>query len=128
MDLEKLMASITHDLTPKRVFGEPIERDGVMLVPVASVRGGGGAGSGGREGEEGTGGGGGISAKGLGVYVVRDGTVSWQPALDVTKLAVGSQVFTLALVLVLRSILRHRAAATVEAAPARRLASVLRHR
>ena len=106
--MEKLLSSITDDLTPKRVFGEPIERDGVMLIPVASVRGGGGGGSGGRAGEEGTGGGGGITAKGLGVYVVKDGNVSWQPALDVMKLAIGSQVFTLALVLVLRSILRRR--------------------
>jgi uncharacterized spore protein YtfJ len=47
MDVEKLLSRITDDLTPKRVFGEPIERDGVMLVPVARVRGGAGGGSGG---------------------------------------------------------------------------------
>ena len=108
MDVEKLMSTITGDLTPKRVFGEPIERDGVVLVPVASVRGGAGGGSGGRDGEEGTGGGGGVTARGLGVFVVKDGTVSWQPALDVAKLAVAGQVFALAFMLVLRSILRRR--------------------
>jgi uncharacterized spore protein YtfJ len=108
MDVEKLMSRITDDLTPRRVFGEPIERGGVLLVPVARVRGGAGGGSGGRDGEEGTGGGGGLDAKGLGVFVVKDGDVSWQPALDVTKLAVGGQVFALVLLLVVRSILRHR--------------------
>ena len=108
MDIEQLLSRVTDDLTAKRVFGEPIERDGVMVVPVASVRGGAGGGNGGPKGEEGTGGGGGVSARGLGVYVVKDGNVSWQPALDVTKLAIGGQVFALAFMLVVRSILRHR--------------------
>lgn len=106
MDVEQLLSRITEDLTPRRVFGAPIESDGVMLVPVARVRGGAGGGSGGREGEEGTGGGGGIDAKGLGVFVVKDGNVSWQPALDVTKLAIGGQLFALVFLLVVRSIVR----------------------
>lgn len=110
MDVEKLMSKITDDLTPTRVFGQPIERDGIMLVPVAQVRGGAGGGSGGREGDEATGGGGGIDAKGLGVFVVKDGNVSWQPALDVTKVAVGAQVAALVLILALRSILLRRPA------------------
>jgi uncharacterized spore protein YtfJ len=110
MDVEKLLSRITDDLTPRRVFGEPIERDGVMLVPVARVRGGAGGGSGGPPGEEGTGGGGGIDATGLGVFVVKDGKVTWQPAVDVTKLAIGGQLFALVLILVVRSILRRRPA------------------
>jgi uncharacterized spore protein YtfJ len=110
MDVDKLLWRITADLTPKRVFGEPIERDGVMLVPVARVRGGAGGGSGGPPGEEGTGGGGGIDATGLGVFVVKDGKVTWQPAVDVTKLAIGGQLFALVFILVVRSILRRRPA------------------
>lgn len=110
MDVEKLLSRITDDLTPKRVFGEPIERDGVMLVPVARVRGGAGGGSGGPPGEEGTGGGGGIDATDLGVFVVKDGKVTWQPAVDVTKLAIGGQLFALVFILVVRSILRRRPA------------------
>src|SRR5688572_28564646 len=108
MDVQHLLSRITEDLTPKRVFGEPIERDGVMLVPVARVRGGAGGGSGGRDGEEGNGGGGGIDAKGLGVFVVKDGKVTWQPAVDVTKIAVSSQLLALAFLLVVRSALRRR--------------------
>lgn len=108
MDVDQLLSRITDDLTPKRVFGEPISQDGVMLVPVARVRGGAGAGSGGHEGEEGTGGGAGLDAKGLGVFVVKEGKVSWQPAVDVTRIAIGGQVFALVLVLAIRSILRRR--------------------
>ena len=108
MDVQQLLSRITDDLTPKRVFGEPISQDGVMLVPVARVRGGAGGGSGGPEGEQGTGGGGGIDAKGLGVFVVKDGKVTWQPAVDVTRLAIGGQVFALVLLLVIRSIIRRR--------------------
>ena len=108
MDVQELLSKITDDLTPRRVFGEPIERDGVMLVPVARVGAGAGGGSGGRNGEEGNGGGGGIDAKGLGVFVVKDGKVTWQPAVDVTKIAVSSQLLVLAFLLVVRSALRRR--------------------
>jgi hypothetical protein len=36
--------------------------------------------------------------------------VTWQPAVDVTKLAIGGQLFALVLILVVRSILRRRPA------------------
>ena len=39
--------------TVRRVYGEPIERDGLLLVPAATLSGGAGAGTGeGRKGEE----------------------------------------------------------------------------
>lgn len=83
-------------LTVKRVFGDPYEVDGVMVIPVASVRGGGGGGVGtGAEGEStgsGSGVGYGLSARPLGVYVVRNGTVTWQPAVDEMRLRIGSLV------------------------------------
>jgi uncharacterized spore protein YtfJ len=46
------------------VFGEPVERDGLTVIPVARARFGfgGGGGAGGREGQEGSGGGGGGGA------------------------------------------------------------------
>ncbi|WP_406830275.1 hypothetical protein ABEG17_14930 [Pedococcus sp. KACC 23699] len=108
MDVDQLLSQITDDLTPRKVFGEPIERDGVMLVPVARVRGGAGGGSGGRDGDEGSGGGGGMDAKGLGVFVVKDGNVSWQPAVDVTRLAIGGQVVAVVAALVIALVLRPR--------------------
>ena len=46
------------------VFGDPVEREGITVIPVAKARFGfgGGGGAGGREGEEGSGGGGGGGA------------------------------------------------------------------
>lgn len=72
----------------------------VTLVPVASVMGGSGAGTGGGEagreaGERtgyGSGGGFGVRVRPLGVYVVRDGRVDWQPALDLGRVIAGGQV------------------------------------
>jgi uncharacterized spore protein YtfJ len=72
-------------LTVKRVYGDPVERDGVTVIPAAAVRGG--AGGGGEGAENGSGGGGfGIVARPIGAYVIRDGTVSWRPAIDANRL------------------------------------------
>ena len=72
-------------VTVKRVYGDPVERDGVTVIPAAAVRGG--AGGGGEGGESGSGGGGfGIVARPVGAYVIRDGTVSWRPAIDANRL------------------------------------------
>jgi hypothetical protein len=68
-----------------RVFGEAYERDGALLIPVASVRGGGGGGGGGQGDQVGEGGGFGLTATPVGVYIVKDGTTSWKPAWDINK-------------------------------------------
>jgi len=83
MEIEKLFAKIGDSLTVKRVFGEPIERDGVTVIPVARVSGGWGGGTGqDEEGSKGTGGGDGMSAKPAGVFTIRDGRVKWMPSVD----------------------------------------------
>jgi hypothetical protein len=43
-----------------------------------------------------------------GAYVIRNGEVSWQPAVDVTRIALGGQVVAVVLLLVVRSALRRR--------------------
>jgi uncharacterized spore protein YtfJ len=113
-------------LTVRRVFGEAYVSGDTTVIPVAKVMGGsgGGYGAGGRPqhersgtapaaatGEsgqtsadsavEGEGGGGGfaVRAKPAGVYVVRDGSVQWQPALDVNRLALGGQLLVAVAVL-----------------------------
>ena len=76
MDPNELMQQARDALTVKRVFGEPYERDGVTVIPAASIRGGAGGGRG--EGEapdgsgsgSGSGGGFGLTAKPAGVYVI----------------------------------------------------------
>lgn len=109
MDVEKFLSQISDSATVTRVFGEPIERDGALVVPVARVRAGGGGGSGtGPENESsGVGGGGGFDASPAGVYVIKDGDAQWRPAVDVNRIVLGGQVMAVLVVLVLRSVLRH---------------------
>jgi uncharacterized spore protein YtfJ len=79
-------------------------------VPAARIRGGagGGNGPGSTEEETGSGGGAGLNAQPAGVFVVKNGSVSWQPALDVTRIVIGGQLVAVVVALVLRSILRRR--------------------
>jgi uncharacterized spore protein YtfJ len=80
-----LLTTIRETLTARRVFGEPIERDGVVVIPAAVVYGGGGGGVGVPQGD---GGGFGLLARPTGAFVVKDGTARWVPALDVNRLGV----------------------------------------
>jgi uncharacterized spore protein YtfJ len=97
-------------LTVKRVFGDPFERNGVTLIPVASVRGtAGGGGGGDSEGNGGTGGGFGISARPVGAFVVRGDDVSWRPAYDATRVALIGELVAMVGLLTLRSVLKRRA-------------------
>lgn len=84
MKVDEVLGGVRDAMTVKRVFGEPYERDGVTVIPVATVSGGGGGGG----DNVGNGGGGfGLGARAIGAYVIRNGEVSWQPAFDVGRLA-----------------------------------------
>jgi len=101
-------------LTVKRAFGDPYELDGAMVIPVAAVRGGGGGGGG--EGDatdgQGTGSGGGmgfgVNVRPVGVFVTRDGAVTWVPSVDVMRIVFGGQLVVVAGILVLGRVLTHR--------------------
>jgi uncharacterized spore protein YtfJ len=114
MDVQQLLSKVTDNLTVGRVFGEPIQHGDILIVPVARIRGGAGGGSGTGTGAgasndvSNSGGGGGFDAKPAGVFVLKGGSVSWQPALDVTRIVIGGQVVAVVLALVVRSILRRR--------------------
>lgn len=88
MDVQETIAKARDAITVKRVYGEPYERDGVTVIPAAVVAGGGGGGSGeGPDpGQRGGGSGFGLGARPVGAYVIRDGAVSWEPAVDVTRI------------------------------------------
>ena len=83
-------------MSVNRVVGDPIEVEGTTLIPVARIAGGGGGGGGeGTDGEESGGGFGtgfGLSARGLGMYEVQDGSLVWKPAVDVDRAIRGGQV------------------------------------
>jgi uncharacterized spore protein YtfJ len=110
MDVKELLSQVTDNLTVGRVFGEPIRQGDVVIVPVARIRGGAGGGGGidAEKGGEGSGGGGGFEAVPAGVYVIKDESVSWRPAVDVTRIVIGGQLVAVVVALVLRSILRRR--------------------
>jgi uncharacterized spore protein YtfJ len=92
---------MVQNTTAEKVYGTPITQEGVTVLPVAKVSGGGGGGSGtgpGENGQEagGTGGGLGLTAKPLGVFVIRDSRVSWRPAVDVNKAILGGMAVMVA--------------------------------
>lgn len=124
MDVQELLAQARDSMTVSKVFGEPIERDGVVVIPVAKVVGGAGAGGGtspavpgaatseGEVGaaaagpESGFGAGYGLRATPAGVYVIRDGRVTWEPSVDTGMLAVQRTLVILIAILAARSIIK----------------------
>jgi uncharacterized spore protein YtfJ len=80
---QELLANASHGVSASQVFGEPYERDGVTVIPVARVVGGGG---GGYAREEGSGSGYGLIAEPVGAYVITNGSVKWEPAVNVNKI------------------------------------------
>jgi uncharacterized spore protein YtfJ len=93
-------------LTVRRVFGDPIERDGVTIIPAAKVRGGGGGGGGEGPDGRGSGGGFGVSATPAGAYVIKNGNVRWEPALDLGRTIFMGQMVGIVFLLTLRSIVK----------------------
>jgi uncharacterized spore protein YtfJ len=112
MDVSELLAKTRDELTVRRVYGDPVERDGTTVIPVARVRGGGGGGTGekaatGEKGQEsGSGGGFGVDAAPVGVYVIRNGTVKWQPAIDVNRVILGGQIVAVIALFTLRALIK----------------------
>jgi uncharacterized spore protein YtfJ len=103
--IQELIRRTIEGMQARQVYGEPIERDGALFVPAAKVRGGGGSGG----DTEGNGGGGfGLTARPAGMFVIRDGTTTWQPALDLNRVILGGQIVAIVALLVLRSILKRR--------------------
>jgi uncharacterized spore protein YtfJ len=103
-----------------RVFGEPVERDGVVVIPAATVIGGGGGGesdggppetgkgsdkSQASAARAGSGMGFGLIAWPSGAIEIRDGHAKWRPAMDVNRLLIAAMFFGL---LALRTILKTR--------------------
>ncbi len=87
MKLDELMTQAQDAITVKKVFGEPYDKGGVTVITAASVAGGVGGGGGSDEhGQSGQGGGYGVAARPAGVYLIKDGTVAWRPAVDVNRL------------------------------------------
>jgi uncharacterized spore protein YtfJ len=81
-NVDELLKGARDAIHVKRVYGDPVESDGVTVVPAAVVRGGGG---GGGDAEHNGGGGFGLQARPVGAWVIRDGEATWKPALDLNR-------------------------------------------
>ena len=108
--LERLANRIGGRIRVKMIFGEPVEKDGVTVIPVARARWGLGSGSdsGGNQMGEGisAGGGGGVSVSPAGYVEVRDGRARFHPIYNpanVAQIIVASGIVG---VLVLRAVRR----------------------
>jgi uncharacterized spore protein YtfJ len=112
MELERISHVIEQArdaLTVRRVYGDPIERDGTVVIPAAAVAGGAGGGGGTDErGNSGGGSGFGLRARPVGAFVIRDGNVRWEPVIDRERQVAINAALAAGALLVLRSVLRGR--------------------
>jgi uncharacterized spore protein YtfJ len=109
MEVQEVLSQVRDAATAKRVYGEPYERNGVVVITASRVRGV--AGGGGGEGDQldkgkgsGFGVGFGLGAAPVGAYVIRGEEVEWRPAIDATSLMLRLQgVLIVALLALLRA-------------------------
>lgn len=110
MKITELMANVTDRFEAKVVFAEAVEKDGVTVIPAAKVIGGGGGGNGeDKRGQRGEGGGLGLVARPVGAFVIRDGQVTWQPAVDVNRVIATFAAVIITAAVVVGRILRTQA-------------------
>ena len=106
MQAEELISGARDVVSVKRVYGDPYEKNGLTVIPAASVRAGGRGGMGESEGGASGGRGGfGLMARPSGAWIVEDGDVTWKPAIDVNRIVLGGQVIALTAILVTGGIL-----------------------
>jgi uncharacterized spore protein YtfJ len=60
------------------IFAEPVERDGITVIPVAKAQWGFGGGVGRRKDEDGAGGGGGVQVKPVGFIEIKNGAAEFR--------------------------------------------------
>src|SRR2546421_12164004 len=88
MNVNEVVAQARDAITVKRVFGDPYEKDGITIIPAASVSGGGGGGGGGGPPGQGGGSGSGVGmgARPAGAFIIGNGTVRGEPAVEPNRL------------------------------------------
>jgi len=81
--IERLAHQVGVTANAKCIYGEPVDRDGVAVIPVAKSCYGFGGGFGGqKEKGEGGGGGGGVMLTPVGYIEIKNGETRFRPTLD----------------------------------------------
>jgi len=94
-----LVESLQEKFSARIVYGDPVEKDGTVLLPAAWVAGGGGGGSDmTAESAERAGGGFGLFARPSGSWVVTSEGAEWVPAVDLTAMMLAGSVLALSLI------------------------------
>jgi uncharacterized spore protein YtfJ len=109
MSIQEILGQARDAVTVKRVYGDPYDKGGITVIPAASVAGGGGGGVGPSPNGKptGQGGGFGVSARPVGAFVVKDGELTWKPAVNVNRMLVGEQMVAIVALLVVYTIVRN---------------------
>jgi uncharacterized spore protein YtfJ len=105
--LERLVSQVGGHARVQAIFGDPVERDGITVIPVARVRWGVGGGGGAVPDGSGSGGGGGVAADPIGYIEVTSAGASFRPI----PRSFGPAAFlaaAIAAAIVLRSLARFR--------------------
>jgi uncharacterized spore protein YtfJ len=106
MDAQEMISGARDAVSVKRVYGDPYEKNGLTVIPAATVRGGGGGGSGENQGGDTGGGGGfGLAARPAGAWIIEGDQVNWKPAVDVNRVVLGAQAIALTAIVVTGRIL-----------------------
>jgi uncharacterized spore protein YtfJ len=87
------------------VFGTPYEKNGITIIPAAKIAGGAGGG-GDQQSLQAGGVGFGVSSRPVGAFVIKGGEVRWQPALDLNRVILVSQVVVIVALLTVRAIVK----------------------
>jgi uncharacterized spore protein YtfJ len=102
--VERLADRIGARVQASAVFGQPIERGDITVIPVAKATWGFGGGSGGESGKEGAGGGGGGFVSPLGYIEARDSGAEFKHIRDPRLLAAAVAAVAGAALLVARAV------------------------
>jgi uncharacterized spore protein YtfJ len=105
--LERLISHVGGHARVQAVFGDPVERDGVTVIPVARVRWGVGGGGGSAPEGSGSGGGGGVTADPIGYIEITSAGASFRPIARSLGAAT-ILAFAIAAAIVLRALARFR--------------------
>ena len=92
MSAHEVIRDLSDVLQARRVYADPVERGGTLLIPAAQIRGGGGSAHNERQKD---GSGMGIYARPIGAFAIRGGKVAWKPAIDWSSVILRTQLIVL---------------------------------